>query len=263
MLFVSACSDAAKQELAQVKARAEEASSRIARLESENKMAVERANAAEGQLEQKSKEVAQRVGEIEAELRARADRINAGEKALVEAQNRIVAIAGEASAMKERAAIAEAKISVYEADRTKTVRAAEEAARKATFTVQMGVTMRSGETKPVTNASVYLLKARLLDVAPGQFSQDDGRNSSNVVMVVMFPTLFRKSYATVMDCIDKNTVAKVSSDFSGRATFEGVEPGEYFVFCYTPLGKGAVFEKRVRVEGRSTMVSLDNEDIIL
>jgi len=209
------------------------------------------------------REGAQRAAELEAELRVRADRINAGEKALSEVQNRIVATASEASAAKERAAIAEAKVSVYEADRAKVAKAADESARKATFTVQMGVTMRSGETKPVTNASVYLLKARLMDIAPGQFYKDDGGLPSNAVMVVMFPTLFRKSYATVMERIEKNSVAKITTDFSGRAIFEGVEPGDYFVFCYTPLGNGAVFEKRVRVDGRNTIVSLDNKDIVL
>lgn len=171
-------------------------------------------------------------------------------------------LVNEVSVKRERLAVAEGKLSVYESERSRVPQASEEAAKNTTFTAQIGVTMRSGETKPVTNVTVYLLKARLSDIASGPFPKEKGRAPKNAVMAVMYSVLFPNSYASVMSRVEENMVAKTTSDFSGRAVFEGIEPGDYVVFCFTPLGKGAVLEKSVRMEARNTMVSLGNEDIL-
>jgi len=156
------------------------------------------------------------------------------------------------------------------AEREKTARIAEEEQRRASITVQLGVTMQSGDTKAVTNTKVYLTRKTLNELFPYTVSDSEGKpqSASHVwtTGVGQFAILYRhrnvETPAMITRMVTESSVQIASTDFNGRASFEALEPGEYVVLCVTPMGNGAVFEKRVKAAGKTSVVALSNDDIL-
>lgn len=264
--LLCSCSDKLKQEVAQANSKAAEAAARSNRFEAD-------LNALKVSSDTIAKQGAERVSELETELKKKAERITSLEHDLAESRRKGEELGVELIVAKQRVIAVEAKLSVYDAERARAAKEQEEAARRANLVVQLGVTMRSGETKPVTNSAVYLLKRSLLELIPDTFKQDSrlerdlgaraGETSrANAAAVMVFGPLYRESEGRVWKAVNGAAVHKATTDFSGRVSFEGIEPGEYHVLCYTPLGNGAVLEKRVTAKGKSTMIALDNGDIL-
>ena len=134
----------------------------------------------------------------------------------------------------------------------------------------MGVTMQSGETKPITNTKVYLVKTPLLTLLPGKYDYER-RSSSDLSSTAAgawaggigkWATLYGQFVPGIVEAVEKDAVFQTTTDFNGRASFEGISPGSYIALCATSLGGGVVLEKAVQVKGKSVFVALDNSDAL-
>ncbi len=126
-------------------------------------------------------------------------------------------------------------------------RARKEASSKATVSSQAGITMKSGDTKPIANTKIYLTKKY----------PDRNMSSKSVIS----PDSFR---FIIQSRIQKSgVVATATTNFQGTAIFRDVVPGNYYLQCYTPLGGGDNFlVKKVKIKSGENSVSLSNDDII-
>lgn len=259
-LLLTGCNKELKQELATRREQADQDHARIAQLEAEVKSLSEKAPQLQATIENQALEMqksASRADELQARLSGVTEKYAALEKELASKETQLATTVG--------------KLAVFEAEQKSREEEARAAARHATIVAQLGVTMQSGDTKPVTNTTVYLMKAELLQLVPETFtSSSDVRGrvgagtdlKANAAGVLHFAPLYPSDASRVTQTLERSAVRTSTSDFSGRATFEDVEPGDYYVLCSTPLGGGAVLEKKVHAAGKSTFVALDNSDVL-
>ncbi len=114
----------------------------------------------------------------------------------------------------------------------------------STVTVQIGFTKKSGETVPVVNTAIRLLKNKIVFGALAPNSD------------------WQKIIADIDKSVEENTVYISTTDFLGKASFTNVEDGIYYVFCDARIrGARPTYQKVVVVKGEPTFVSLDNSDI--
>lgn len=176
------------------------------------------------------------------------------------------------SADKERESLAK-KLSAIEAAQVaadaKAAREAAEAASHSNLVLQFGVTMQSGESKPITNTKVYLTRTPLLTLLPGKYSYEQRSSDiSNTAAgawgrgIGKFAPLFGQFVPGIVNAVEKDAVYQTTTDFNGKASFEGIPPGSYIALCATSLGGGVVLEKAVQVKGKSVFVALDNGDAL-
>ena len=129
------------------------------------------------------------------------------------------------------------------------------AERVATLTVQIGLTMRSGETKAVTNEKVYLVRSRCSEIL-------GGISPLNWGLGMRYPLVQGDLAKRASALVQSAAVATSVTDFNGSVVFENIPKGSYFVICATALGGGAVVEQEVVVSDSKSRIALSNNDIV-
>lgn len=129
------------------------------------------------------------------------------------------------------------------------------AERVATLTVQIGLTMRSGETKAVTNEKVYLVRSRCSAILGGIRPIEWG-------LGMHYPLVKGELAKRASALVQSAAVATSVTDFNGTVVFEDIPKGSYFVICATALGGGAVVEQEVVVSDSKSRIALSNNDIL-
>jgi hypothetical protein len=172
---------------------------------------------------------------------------------------------------KEKAvlAVSAAKLAAFE--KAEAARAAE-AASRATLTVQLGLTMKSGDTKPVSNTKVYLTQKSVSELVAGiPLNSNDGESYEGKfgvgwVWSRALDETGRYLYSQFANQANKRLldakIAAADTDFNGLAVFEDIPKGEYFVICVTALGGGALLEKKVTISTSKMKTALSNSDTI-
>jgi hypothetical protein len=195
------------------------------------------------------------------------------EKSLNESLTREAALKEKILSLeKERESLLQ-KLAAFEAAsaaaNAKAAREAAEAASRSNLVLQLGVSMQSGEMKAITNTKIYLTKTPLLTLLPGKYDYDGSNRDIHHTAagawsggIGKFAPLFGKFVPAIAEAVEKDAVFQTTTDFNGRASFEGIPPGDYIALCATALGGGVVLEKPVRVEGKSVFVALDNNDAL-
>ena len=206
-----------------------------------------------------------KVAALEAELAKEKSALVATNAEL--AKEKAALVAANAELAKEKAAFSVVSAKVALAEKLEADRKAE-ADKKSTLTVQVGLTMRSGDTKPVSNTKVYLTKKKSSDyLGDIEVVDNDGKKESKGIFFTVwakglgewssiYSTFAQKAY----DRLKSETVAVSDTDFNGTASFEDIPKGEYYAICVTPLGGGAVLEKRISVSTSKVKVALSNAD---
>ncbi len=237
--------------------------------------AVEKSNVFERQvteLKTQNKDLDAKITSLTTELGAKTTRVAVLETKVEDLTGKLGSTEAQNKDLSQKLIDRDARITALESENAKAAEAAAklaaEEASKANLTVQLGLTMKSGDTKPVSNTTVYLMTAALRTLVPATFDTDPipgidnyGTSKSTAAGVLHYPSLHRRSLPVVMEGIKKGTVATATTDFNGRAQFEGIPPGEYWILCATELGGGAALQRKVSVKGKSTFVALGNADV--
>ena len=255
---VAGCNEDLKQRIVTLESQAKENSQKIASL-----------------TEQQAKS-SETIKVLENERATAREKILSLEKSLSESVARGNESIARENALKEKFSLADKereslanKLSTIEAAQATAAREAAEAASRSNLVLQLGVTMQSGETKPITNTKVYLTRTPLLTLLPGKYDYE--RRSGDISNTAAgawgrgigkFASLFGQFVPGIVSAVEKDAAFQTTTDFNGRASFEGIPTGSYIVLCATPLGGGVVLEKAVQVKGKSGLVALDNSDAL-
>ncbi len=259
---VAGCNDDLKQRIVSLEAQAKENAQKITSL-----------------TEQQAKSL-ETIKALENERTAAREKMLSLEKSLSESLARGNESIARENALKEKLSATDKvretltqKLSAIEAAQTaadaRAAREAAEAAARSNLVLQLGVTMQSGETKPITNAKVYLTKTSLLTLLPGKYDYE--RRSGDISNTAAgawgrgigkFAPLFGQFVPGIVEAVERDAVFQTTTDFNGKASFEGIPPGNYIALCATSLGGGVVLEKTVQVKGKSVFVALDNSDAL-
>ena len=212
-----------------------------------------------------------KVAALEAELAKEKAALVAAKAELAKEKEAQVAVNAELA--KEKAALVAAKAELAKvalAEKLEADRKAQ-ADKNTTLSVQVGITMQSGDTKPVSNQKIYLTR-RKASVYLGDIKLKNNFGTIGTLDLGVF-SLWKLGigkgailYSNL--AIECNLLAKkeaifvVNTDFNGVAIFEEVPKGDYYVLCVTPLGGGSVLEKRVTISTSKTKIALSNDDSI-
>jgi hypothetical protein len=192
------------------------------------------------------------------------------------AKERASLATANADLVKERAALASLSAELARERSAKAEAAAKTEAeridaanRNAVLTAQLGLTMKSGDTKPVANAKVYLTQKSSAEILAGiQVVSELGTKIDLPPIYVWGKAMgewslaFSDHAAKVSRTLASEAIAVADTDFSGVAVFEDLPKGDYYVICATALGKGAVLEKRVSINSAKAKTALSNSDVI-
>jgi hypothetical protein len=142
--------------------------------------------------------------------------------------------------------------------------AKKEADSKATLKVQVGLTMGSGETKPVSNNKLYITKESFCRIVGCKHTYSNNRAADEAVdwwFGKKFP-ISAASSSRIEESIAQVAISIGTTDFSGQVVYENLAPGSYYVMGATLAGGGATLMKAVTLKAGQNQLSLGNEDML-
>lgn len=144
----------------------------------------------------------------------------------------------------------------------KSAEEAKEVEQLTKLTVQVGLSRT-----PVTNTVVYLMKHSFGSLFPDGIEDFRGQrmNAAFVWASMILPTMAdvysgTESERVILQKLGSEASATSVTDFGGKASFDNVSPGEYYLLCATSLNDGVVLEKRVLVQDKALTVALRHTD---
>jgi hypothetical protein len=136
----------------------------------------------------------------------------------------------------------------------------------STLTIEAGLVYQSGDTKPVTRTTFYLLDEDLEVILKS--AGLTGYSTSPAVIGVELD-LLRVSgksaeYDRIMAAIAQHTVASETTDFGGKAKFTALKPGVRFLYGNYSVGRNrAVWHMKLEIKpGTDTALVLDNDNAL-
>jgi hypothetical protein len=159
-----------------------------------------------------------------------------------------------------------------------TKKPATKAVAKGSIQLEAGLVFNSGDVKPVGRATFYLLKEDAKKVIITQEHLDLFNNDSSRLSVTRNPTLENWSLygavlymdgslaptfaTTVKNDLDKVKVATTTTGFDGKATFDNVPVGDYYIFGVYKFGKQTTYwNLPISVKAGGNKIILDNENM--
>ena len=182
------------------------------------------------------------------------------------AKEKAALVVANAELAKEKAAFSVVSAKIALAEKLEADRKAS-ADKNATITVQVGLTMGSGDTKPASNTKVYLTRRKASEyVSDIALQYNSGQKYSGSIFsawgsgVGKYSSILGEVAGKANRRLMAEVIVAADTDFTGVATFDEIPKGDYFVICVTPLGGGAVLEKRISVSTSKSKVALSNAD---
>jgi hypothetical protein len=149
---------------------------------------------------------------------------------------------------------------------------AKEKANMSELVLQLGVTMQSGETKPVSATTVYLTKDTIPNIvsersfnftlgtysfsARAEDTWSAGKGSMSSTMGSKSQLITRK--------IESAALFSASTNFNGMVTFKDVPKGDYYILAATALGGGygVTWSKPVKLQSGENNITLTQKDAL-
>ena len=139
-----------------------------------------------------------------------------------------------------------------------------EQANKSKLTIQAGVTMKSGDTKPVTNTKIFITKKSLDEFYKLEKPTEYERAAADIykatgghalwVLAVQFPRVRAPDFK-------EHSIASTQTDFNGVAEIPDLMPGIYYIHCGTSLGGAVVWSFRIEVKAGQNKIFLSNDNV--
>ena len=149
----------------------------------------------------------------------------------------------------------------------------------STLSIEAGIIFRSGDVKPVARTLFYMLDddiGKILKEAGVKFPIVRGANNKppEALTPEDFAGMFgvyakygdhggETFYADSMAALKPHIVKTVTSDFTGKATFDPVAAGTYYLMAVAPTPQGyAMWNMRLELKPGPVAVSLDQNNAI-
>jgi len=137
---------------------------------------------------------------------------------------------------------------------------------KGVLSIEAGVVYKMGGMQPVARVTFHLLDDDLENIL--QKAGYTGDKGSDVVtryaIASQFPDQNQPFYGQAKIVIQSHIVQSVTTDFSGKAQFEGVPSGRYYIMGVTETRGGFAFwNLRVDVKPGKNSVVLDQNNAVM
>jgi hypothetical protein len=142
--------------------------------------------------------------------------------------------------------------------------------------LEAGLIFNSGDVKPVGRATFYLLKedaSKIILTQPhldahnqdiGRFGRTETLDKWSMYGAVLYidGSLSPTFALAVKTALDAASVGQTTTGFDGKATFQDVPVGDYFLFGYYTIGKQTTYwNLPVTVKAGANKVVLDNNNM--
>ncbi len=172
--------------------------------------------------------------------------------------------------------VASGSESSVESTSTKTVPLSMASTKRGNIDLEAGLVFNSGDVKPVGRATFYLLKEDPTKVILTQahldaYNADNSSFGGNETLdkwsmygavLYMDGSLTPNFAIAVRKSIEAASGGRATTGFDGKARFEGVTAGDYFLFGYYRFGKQTTYwSLPVSVLAGENNVVLDNDNM--
>ncbi|MBV5329071.1 MAG: hypothetical protein JZU65_15830 [Chlorobium sp.] len=142
---------------------------------------------------------------------------------------------------------------------------------ECTLSIEAGVVMRNGEARPISRSKFYLLDKNLYKILiEGNFTDTDGKvltKRDSVYITYIFSIRggvfdqYRESNKKANLLIESHIVQSVTTDFGGKAAFEKVPPGIYYIMGFSELGSNELlWDEEVKLSPGNNSLILDQNN---
>jgi hypothetical protein len=145
--------------------------------------------------------------------------------------------------------------------------------QSGTLSLEAALVFRSGDVKPMARTVFYLLDddlAKILRSAGLRTSQRYGTmedTDQNLLFsfgsASKYPSLEGQTqfYSTAMEALKPHIKQSITTDFSGKATFQNVQSGNYFLMGFGVTPRGFVlWNLAVEIKPGTTSITLDQNN---
>lgn len=172
-------------------------------------------------------------------------------------------IAANAELAKEKAAFSVVSAKVALAEKLEADKKSE-VASKATISISVGVTMQSGDAKPVANTKIYLTTRPLKQIFAG-IKDDEGKTPRwgfTTYLAGRFGGENAVLAGQMRTAVESSSVMQEITDLTGSVVMENAPLGTYYLVCASSIGgTGTQFEKKITIKSGTVKVRLTNDDI--
>jgi hypothetical protein len=134
--------------------------------------------------------------------------------------------------------------------------------QKGNLSIEAGIIFDSGRVNPVARAEFYLLNASAEEVIQG--SSNGQTALENITLDLNFPIFKSGGVSRAMTAIEPYIVSSTITSFQGKATFQPVKTGNYYLFGFTKAGGSAiVWNLQTSIKSGTNSVILDNNNAAL
>jgi hypothetical protein len=108
-------------------------------------------------------------------------------------------------------------------------------ASKGTLSIEAGIIFKNGDVKPVARTDFYLLDDDLETIIKNLGVEEKvlkGRDLPTLTQLAFwkqYQNLYQDTFSKAMEAIEKHSVSKMTSDFSGKGEFPPVKIGKYWL----------------------------------
>jgi hypothetical protein len=134
--------------------------------------------------------------------------------------------------------------------------------QKGNLSIEAGIIFDSGQVNPVARAGFFLLNADAEEVI--QRSSNGQTALKDLTLDITFPGLKSGGVSRAMTAIEPHIVSSTITNFQGKATFQPVKTGNYYLFGFTKAGKSAVvWNLQISIKNGTNSIILDNNNAAL
>ena len=136
------------------------------------------------------------------------------------------------------------------------------APQTGTLALEAGIIYKMGGNQPVARTEFMLLD-KSLEAILTEAGMDPGRTGilSNYAFAVQYPSQYPGVAQRAREAIQPHIIQSVSTDFSGKAQFTDIKPGNYYLFGLSSTRKGfAIWNTPVEVKPGQNTIFLDQNN---
>jgi hypothetical protein len=126
--------------------------------------------------------------------------------------------------------------------------------QKGNLSIEAGIIFDSGQVNPVARAGFYLLNADAEEVI----------HLKDITLDLNFPIFESGGVSRAITAIEPHIISLATTNFQGKALFQPVKTGNYYLFGFTKAGKSAVvWNLQISIKSGTNSIILDNNNAAL